>query len=703
MKKFYPNAESFLQLLFEALYAPHGTSYAYRGVSWEIQYRYARESNLLALTWPAVKRLAKTEHMDTDLLERWEQGAQEEREHTASHQKALGIFLQKAEMAHLPFAVFKGCVLADLYPDASMRYSKDTDLLIRMEDTASFYHFLEQEGYFQEEERSNEQVPVFVRPDPYHKVELHFSLWETYNGPKIQQMNTMHITDPSTFVFCQALGHTVQTLGYTEHLFYLIFHICKHVVTEADTFGGLVDLTLFVNNYKDQIDFSRLWNWLEQLGYSYFAELLFNCCIRYLRMDDIAMEGRATPSYEDVGCLITEYIRACTLKLTPHYNRLLYAIMTLFVDGSDVNYNIPEQLDKHKKEYEPIRERLEEKLKFVHAFRLTSEEHFLGKREPVPAKTLPEINLAKAKKRAPYLYTAYNLTIASDIEMKELFPITDRTFPKEKADIYIHRSPEPNYLMNPGIQKITSDYIWFEVECGRLVCRNGNEIIAETNNEPDQMKELRHYIVSHAMCFLMYMRGILPLHSSSVGNENGAITLLGNCGAGKSTYSSLLRKRGYKLMADDVSAIAMKDGIPYVQLSIPQQKYTEESARQEGLSLNELECVDEGRGKYRLFLSKEDMCSQPKPTTAIFELIPDYEKNELRIEKVQGLDALRLLSNYHFSQYLSNHNDGLSVEVFQTMVTLAGQCPIYRIFRPTDRDAREEVLQLILEHSQSAG
>lgn len=700
MKKFYPNAESFLQLLFESLYAPHGTSYTYRGVSWEIQYRYAKESNLLALTFPSINRLASTEDIDADLLERWKQEAMEEKELTKSHQKALREFLQKAEQAHLPFAVFKGCVLADLYPEPAMRYSKDTDLLIRMEDTASFYHFLEQMGYLKEEEKSKEQVPVFVRPNPYHKVELHFSLWEEYNGPKIQQMNTMHITDPATFVQCQALEYPVHTLGYTEHLFYLIFHICKHVVTEADTFGGLVDLTLFVNNYKDQIDFPRLWKWLEQLGYAYFAELLFNCCIRYLRMDDSSMKGRATPSYEDVGCLITEFIRACTLKLTPHYNRLLYAIMTLFVDGSDVNYNITEQLEKHKEEYEPIRERLEEKLNFIHRFRLTSEENSSGKQKPVPTKILPKIDLEKAKKQAPYLYTAYNLTIASEIEMRELFPITDQDFPKEKADIYIHLSPEPNYLMNPGTQKITTDYIWFEVECGRLVCRNGNEIIAETNNEPDQMKELRHYIVSHAMCFLMYMRGILPLHSSSVGNENGAITLLGNCGAGKSTYSSLLRKRGYKLLADDVSAIAIKDKTPYVQLSIPQQKYTKESARQEGLSLDALECVDEGRGKYRLYLSKEDMCSEPKPATAMFELIPDYDKNELRIEKVQGLDALRLLSNYHFSQYLSNHNDGLSVEIFQTMVTLAEKCPIYRIYRPTDRDAREEVLDLILSHSQ---
>ncbi len=699
MKKFYPNAESFLQLLFESLYAPYGTSYAYRGVSWEIQYRYARESNLLALTLPSIKRLAKTEEIEIDLLTRWEQGAKEEQDFSMNQQKALLEFLQKAEQAHLPFTVFKGCILADLYPDSTMRYSKDTDLLISIEDTSLFYHFLENMGYLQEEGKSKEQVPVFVRPKPYHKIELHYSLWEEYNGPKIQQMNTLHITDPSTFVSCQALGHKVQTLGYTEHLFYLIFHICKHVVTEADTFGGLVDLTLFVNHYKDNIDFPRLWKWLEQLGYSYFAELLFNCSIRYLRMDSIAMEGRSTPSYEDVGCLITEFIRACTLKLTPHYNRLLYAVMTLFVDGSDANYNISEQLEKHKDEYEPIQERLEEKLKFVHTFRLTSKEYSLGIKEPISPKKLPEVDLTKAKKQASYLYTAYNLTIASDIEMKELFPITDSSFQKEMADIYIHCSPEPNYLMNPGTQKITSDYIWFEVECGRLVCRNGNETIVETNNEPNQMQEMRHYIVSHAMCFLMYMRGILPLHSSSVGNDEGSITLLGNCGAGKSTYSSLLRKRGYKLMADDVSAISIKDGTPYVRLSIPQQKYTEDSARQEGLSLEELECVDEGRGKYRLYLSKDDMCDQPKPATAMFELIPDYEKNELRIEKIEGLDALRLLSNYHFSQYLSNHNDGLSVEIFQTMVTLAKQCSIYRIYRPTNRDAREEVMELILKHS----
>ena len=142
MKKFYPNAESFLQLLFESLYAPYGTSYAYRGVSWEIQYRYAKESNLLALTLPCIKRLAKTEEIDIDLLTRWEQGAKAEQTFSKKHQDALNDFLEKAEKAQLPFTVFKGCILANLYPDMTMRYSKDTDLLISIEDTSLFYHFL---------------------------------------------------------------------------------------------------------------------------------------------------------------------------------------------------------------------------------------------------------------------------------------------------------------------------------------------------------------------------------------------------------------------------------------------------------------------------------------------------------------------------------------------------------------------------------
>ena len=698
MNTYYPNAESFLQLLFESLYAPHGTSYSYRGVNWNIQYRYASESSLLALTWPTVRRLADTEEIPAELLEKWEQGAMEHLAFMEDHRTALEQFLQKAGQAQLPFTLFKGSLLADLYPNPCMRYSKDTDLLISIEDTAAFYHFLEEQGYLQEERTSNDQVPVFVRPDPYHKVELHFSLWEEYNGPKIQLLKTMHITDPATYINCNTLGHPVQALGYTEHLLYQIFHTMKHIVTEADTFGCLVDFTLFVNTYKDKISFERLWDCLDRLGYAYFAELLFNCCIRYLRMDDAIMENRATPSYEDVGYLIAELIRACTMQLTPKYNSLIYAVTTLFVDGSDINYDIPGHLEQHKEAFEPIRERMDEKLKFIHAFQLTSQEHTVGEKKSVKLKPLPDIDLPKAKSQAPYACTAYNLTIVSEIEMHELFAITDPDFVKENADVYIHYAPEKNALMNPGTQKISKDYIWFEVECGRIVCRNANEIIVETNGESDQIQDLKHYIISHALCFILYMRGILPLHSSSVGTEHGSITLVGNCGAGKSTYSSLLRKKGCKLLADDVSAISIKDGVPYVALSVPQQKYTEETATLEGYSLDELECVDEGRGKYRLSLSREDMCPEAKPATTIFELIPDYEKNQLRIEKVEGLDALRLLSNYHFSQYLSNHTDGISVEVFQTMVTLAQQCRIYRIFRPTDRDAREEVLQLILEH-----
>lgn len=695
---YYPNAETFLQIIFEALHAPYGTSYNYRGVNWAIIYKYADASSLLALTLETVERIAQHYEIPKDIIEKWEKGAKEEVIFSEQQQQALKLFLQEAQVVQLPYTVFKGSVLATLYPNPAFRRSKDTDLFIAMEDTAEIFRFLQNRGYLKEERTSKEEVPVFIHPQSLHKIELHYTLWEEFKGPKIQLLNNMHITDKNSFIEVETLGCPTKTLGYTQHLIYIIFHTIKHMVTEGIAFQCLVDVALYVDAYKEKIDFKHMWEMLEELGYDYFSELLFYCAIRYLHMDDSIMDGRGTPSYEDVGCMIVEFIRDCTMRLTPEYEVLLADLTKIYVDGVDDQYNVPAFLEQNEETFKPIRERVDEKLKFIHTFHLSCQEAKV-KTKTYHEKEIKQLNLSDAKRNARYFYRAYDLTIASEIEMDELFHVTLSEQEKAQADIYVYQLEQPDALKNPAVQKVTPSYIWFEVACGRIVCRNGNEIIAEPDT-PELMKELKHYIISHAMCFNMYMRGIVPFHSSSVGDEKGAVLIVGDCGAGKSTYSALLRKEGYGLLADDVSAVTIKDEIPYVHLSVPQQKYTVESAEKEGYKLEELECVDEARGKYRLRLKEEQMCASAKPMKAIFELIPDWQNDELKIEKLEGMGALKLLTSYIFSQYMSNHNDGLSVEAFQTLLCIAQKIPVYRIYRPTSRDARQEVLQMMLEHCQ---
>ena len=47
---------------------------------------------------------------------------------------------------------------------------------------------------------------------------------------------------------------------------------------------------------------------MDQLGYATFCETFFQCCIKYLRMDNEIMKHRSLPSYEVKGRLLIEFI-----------------------------------------------------------------------------------------------------------------------------------------------------------------------------------------------------------------------------------------------------------------------------------------------------------------------------------------------------------------------------------------------------------
>ena len=54
------------------------------------------------------------------------------------------------------------------------------------------------------------------------------------------------------------------------------------------------------------------------------------------------------------------------------------------------------------------------------------------------------------------------------------------------------------------------------------------------------------------MALLLYQRGFLVLHGSSIKINNGAIAFLGYRGNGKSTTAINLYKKNYPIVTDDI-------------------------------------------------------------------------------------------------------------------------------------------------------
>jgi len=198
----------------------------------------------------------------------------------------LKYVLREAESRGIQLVLFKGVTLAALYPEPYMRSSNDVDLLVSEEQRNAAERLLVELGFKKREEISKAHVPVYVVDDGsrYLKIELHDRLWEDYEGKQADILREMQLDNPQTLIEQEACGLTVTTLGHTEHLIYQIFHIAKHFFFEGISLRYLVDIMLFIESYKEAIDFARVRKEITKLHYERFYEAILKICYEYLGM-----------------------------------------------------------------------------------------------------------------------------------------------------------------------------------------------------------------------------------------------------------------------------------------------------------------------------------------------------------------------------------------------------------------------------------
>ncbi len=212
----------------------------------------------------------------------------------------------------LRFVIFKGPVLAQLYPQFLTRISSDTDILVEESQIAQAEKLLKELGYEKNEEHSKQSVLVYALANR-HVVELHTRLWEDYNGKTISLLEAMKIDSIDTLRVTNCCGINLTTLGVNEQLIYLIFHMVKHFSFMGTDLKSLVDIALYVDYYIDEIDVDALWDRLRILEYDVFAINMFDICHKYFNMTERIYSnkymidkgiGESELRYENVDALI---------------------------------------------------------------------------------------------------------------------------------------------------------------------------------------------------------------------------------------------------------------------------------------------------------------------------------------------------------------------------------------------------------------
>lgn len=223
-----------------------------------------------------------------------------------------------------------------------------------------------------------------------------------------------------------------------------------------------------------------------------------------------------------------------------------------------------------------------------------------------------------------FLYGIYGLTVVSNLPMAGAWP----SMRQAEADVRIHFGELPSYPKRaPGaawLPRYVSSHlgengqpllrIW---ECtGRrhyyhlyddgaqfLVDGSGSEVWADWPAERLTLEDAVIYLLGPILGFVMRLRGTVCLHASAVRVGDQAVALAGGAGFGKSTTAAAFALGGFRVLADDITALTQQDGAFFVQ-----------------------------PGHTRLFLwpaSVEALCGAPN---ALPPLVPNWDKCYLDLE-----------------------------------------------------------------------
>ena len=256
-------------------------------VDWYKLRDYLKFGILDGMSFSAV--LPKTFKDDTEasFLNNWKQNSFQRAVRQMASVGSLYNVLKKGEEAGAKPVIFKGIVLASLYPEPFMRFSSDADIYVTPSDRKIMEGVFEELGYKLIPEVSKEHVPHYVgtgNNSSFH-IDLHDCLWEDYEGKQAKLLDSLKLTDPDTFIEVEACGIKVRTLGITEHLIFQVFHVVKHFATEGLPLRFVTDLALYSRKYADEIDWKRFWSTMMLLKYDVFYKSIMEGAKIYLGID----------------------------------------------------------------------------------------------------------------------------------------------------------------------------------------------------------------------------------------------------------------------------------------------------------------------------------------------------------------------------------------------------------------------------------
>lgn len=267
-----------------------------------------------------------------------------------------------------------------------------------------------------------------------------------------------------------------------------------------------------------------------------------------------------------------------------------------------------------------------------------------------------------------YRYRVYGLNIQSEIKFNEFITIDKDS----EIDVKILFGKVDKERINKE-----RDFGFPIINVGKFAIINNEEIVIEPFRGTTKA-EIRDSIVQTVMSILLYRRNCIPIHGGTIIINNKSVLIVGESGAGKTSLTTALRKKGYGFISDDLACVEVKDK-PLCMPAFPYQNLCKDTAKNFGYDVKKLKVIDKKRDKYILDVN-ESFINSPFPLGAIFQIKKSHCKS-VEMEEIKGKEKLNFILNNMFTAQITE-TLGLSNRFFKNCIEVANNIPCFIIYRP---------------------
>ncbi|MFN8671397.1 MAG: hypothetical protein U0457_04835 [Candidatus Sericytochromatia bacterium] len=291
-----------------------------------------------------------------------------------------------------------------------------------------------------------------------------------------------------------------------------------------------------------------------------------------------------------------------------------------------------------------------------------------------------------------YFYNLYNIKIKSNIEINDMIKLNQKEYFDLEIDSQMIKNESKVKIEPPFLYYLDKDTFYLIIRNVAIYRVSENKIYIEYSNKTN-INEISLFLLGSCFAFILYKKGQLPIHASSIETKNGCVFFCGDSGVGKSTTLNAFIQKGYKMISDDVTSLSFENNKIVSYPSFPKTKIWEDTAKNFNIDISKLNKVHQEMNKYSNPI-KEDFFSKNENKPYILYDLNISENNKILIEEIKGIEKIKiLLKNSYRFVYVNLLKK--EKNYFEQISLLADNITIKRVFRSKTYNSIKEITEIL--------